>query len=265
MILGQEKLCKRIKGTTLDTFPRSILLVGATGSGKHMMCEYIASHLNIPMVDITNKLELSTINELYQKVEPHLYIIDVSKIGVKEENLILKFLEEPLRNSYILLLAITDNGILPTVVNRCQVWRMSPYSKDILKSFTTDGDDLLLSIAETPGQVIQLRGTNFNSMVELADKIINKIEVASAYNTLTLSNNIGFKGEMDKMDIRLFISLLMNRIVEKSKQIDDVRLMHAYILTKTMRENCETNNVDLKAIFEKYLLDLRLTMRGGII
>lgn len=264
MILGQEKLCSQISAMSLDSFPRSILLVGPSGSGKHLMCEFISEHLNIPLVDITTKLELSTINELYQKVEPHLYLIDVNRIGVKEENLILKFLEEPLKNSYIILIALTENGILPTVVNRCQMWRMAPYSKDILKSFTVEEDSLLLSIAETPGQVKQLRGTNFNDMIALADKIINKIGVASAYNTLTISDKLAFKNESDKIDVRLFTSLLINRIVEFCKQYDDGRLMSAYVLTKTMREHCNVNNVDLKAVFEKYLMELRTIMRGSV-
>lgn len=263
MIIGQEKLCNKIMSLTLDTFPRSILLIGLEGSGKHLVCEFISEHLNIPMVDITDKLELSTINELYQKVEPNLYLIDVNKIGVKEENLILKFLEEPLKNSYIVLIAMTENGILPTVVNRCQMWRMSPYSKEVLKSFATSENPLVISIAETPGQVIKLRDGNFTEMVALADKIINKIGVASAYNTLTLSDKLAFKGEPDKFDVRLFTGMLLSRIVEFSKQYDDGRLMTAYVLTKALRDNCSVNNVDTKALFEKYLMELRIAMRGG--
>lgn len=263
MIIGQEKLCNKITSLTLDTFPRSILLIGLEGSGKHLMCDFIANHLNIPMVDITDKLELSTINELYQKVEPHLYIIDVNKIGVKEENLILKFLEEPLKNSYIVLIAMTENGILPTVVNRCQMWRMSPYSKEVLSTFMENVDPLVISIAETPGQVLKLKGGNFNEMVTLADKIINRIGIASAYNTLTLSDKLAFKGESNKIDVRLFTGMLMSRIVEFSKQCDGENLMSAYVLTKTLRDNYNVNNVDMKALFEKYLMELRIIMRGG--
>jgi hypothetical protein len=100
-------------------------------------------------------------------------------------------------------------------------------------------------------------------MVELADKIINKIGVASAYNTLTISDKLAFKNESDKIDVRLFTSLLLNRIVEFCKNYDDGRLMSAYVLTKTMREHSNVNNVDLKAVFEKYLMDLRAIMRGS--
>ena len=264
MIIGQEKLCSKIDNMSLDTFPRTLLLIGPSGSGKHLMCNYIADTLNIDVLDITDKLELSLINELYQKVEPHLYLIDVNRISVKEENLILKFLEEPLKNSYIVLIALTENGILPTVLNRCQVWRLSPYSKETLKTFAEDIDSLVLSIAETPGQIIQLRGTNFTDAVSLADKIITKIAVASAYNTLTISDKIGFKGEMNKIDAKLFINLLMSRLVEFCKSNDDVRLFYAYALTKEMRESCNVNNVDTKAVFEKYLLDLRKLMRGEV-
>ena len=265
MILGQEKLCSSIDSFTLDTFPRSVLLIGQEGSGKHLICSYIANHLGVPLIDITDKLELSTINELYQKVEPHLYIIDVSRIGVKEENLILKFLEEPLKNSYIVLIALTENGILPTVVNRCQVWRMAPYSKELLSQFLLSDDSSVLSVAETPGQLQKLSGNNFSDMVALADKVINKIGVASAYNTLTISDKLAYKGERDKLDSTLFIGVLLNRVVEFCKGHDDVRLISAYMLTKELKEHCNVNNVDMKALFEKYLMELRLIMRGGVV
>ena len=104
MIKGQEKICNRIDSLTLDQFPRSLMLVGAKGSGKHLLVDYISHKFNLTTIDITTTLDQESIEELYNRAEPYLYIIRTNQISVKEENAILKFLEEPLKNSYIILL-----------------------------------------------------------------------------------------------------------------------------------------------------------------
>ena len=165
MIVGQEKLCKRIDRCTLDTFPRSLMLVGEEGSGKHLLCEYISKHLGLPIEDITESLSLETINDIYLKVEPYIYTIMVNRISVREENLILKFLEEPLKNSYIILIADTEIGLLPTIVNRCTVFQLQHYKKDVLLGFVNGKSQDVLEVAHTPGMVIKLCQHPFEDMI----------------------------------------------------------------------------------------------------
>ena len=99
MIIGQEKICNLIDNLSLDSFPRSLMLVGARGGGKHLICDYISNKFRLTSIDLTDSLELETIEEIYNRVEPYLYIIRINEITVKEENVILKFLEEPLKTS----------------------------------------------------------------------------------------------------------------------------------------------------------------------
>ena len=82
MITGQEKICNLIEKSTLDTFPRSLILVGPSGAGKHLICNEISLKFGLHIFDITNLLDLSTIDEIYQKVEPFIYIIKLSLIIV---------------------------------------------------------------------------------------------------------------------------------------------------------------------------------------
>ena len=119
MIRGQEILCNRIDSyINLDKFPRTLMLIGASGSGKHLLCEYIANKFSLQQIDITEIISLETIEEISQRVEPYLYIIEINKLSIKEQNIILKFLEEPLANSIIVLLAEIVGDILDTVKNR---------------------------------------------------------------------------------------------------------------------------------------------------
>lgn len=262
MIIGQEKICSLIDNTSLDDFPRSLMLVGARGGGKHLLCNYIASRFNLTVIDLTDTLDLETIEEIYNRVEPYLYLIRINEISVKEENLILKFLEEPLKNSFIVLIAETDMGILQTIINRCQIWYLQNYKREYLKTFLKTDNELVLEIAQTPGQVMELSECPFSEFIELADKIIDKISVASISNTLTLSNKLGFKQETNKLDGKLFVDILIFRLKERLKLVSDMRYYHAYNLTSSLRKNLGIRNLDYCALFEKYLIDLREIMKG---
>ena len=262
MIQGQDKICELIDSATLDSFPRSLMIVGPEGGGKHLICDYIAEKFQLQTVDLTSTLDLETIEELYNRVEPYLYTIMVNEISVKEENVILKFLEEPLKNSFIIPIAETDIGILPNILNRCQVWYLQNYSKEFLVTFLDGADSFILDIATTPGKVLQLRSIDLTSSVELADKILNKIEVASAANTLTLSNKIGFKDDSEHVDVKIFTDLLLARITHHWKYNIDIRWVQAYQLTSKLKQNLCIKNLDQRYLFENYLLALRNIMRG---
>ena len=265
MILGQEKLCNQIDNLTMDEFPRSLMLVGARGSGKHLIVDYIANKFKLTVRDITKTLNLETIEELYNRVEPYLYIINANELSVKEENVILKFLEEPLKNSYIVLLCETEVGLLNTIINRCQIWYLQNYSKELLRSFLSNNNEYVLTVASTPGQVIELCNTSFEDMLELADKIIDKIHIASVANTLSLSNKLNFKNESDKFDVRLFVDVLLQRFVEKYRTNSDNKYSTGYLRTVELKKKLYVHNLDCKALFEKYLVELRAIMRGEVV
>ena len=134
-ILGQEELCEKIDSTTIDSFPKSTLLIGKLGSGKHLLSSYIAQHLNLPLLDITEQLSNELITDIYLQIEPKIYLLDMSKLSVMQSNSILKLVEEPLKNSIVILLGESDSQIIPTILNRCSIWRLKPYSREQLKEF----------------------------------------------------------------------------------------------------------------------------------
>jgi hypothetical protein len=261
MIVGQEKICNMVRNSTLDTFPRTLMLVGEEGSGKHLICDYICSHLNLICVDITEKLSLETIDDIYQKVEPFVYTIKINEVSVKEENLILKFLEEPLKNSFIILIADTEIGVLPTILNRCRIWHLQHYKKDTLKSFMTTDDMRILDIARTPGMVLKLCSYPFGDMIDLANKILDNIHRAAVPNTLTLSKYIAFKDEKDKYDVDIFMSIMLSAISKRWAEVNDDRLVSAYTTTSDLCRSLRITGVDKKALFDRYLIDLSYVMR----
>jgi DNA polymerase III delta prime subunit len=172
-------------------------LLGEKGCGKHTVLNMLSEKLCLQVVDITKNLNFEYIMELQQKPEPYIYVISANELTVKSQNAMLKFIEEPLKNSFIVVLAESQNQLLPTVYNRCQILNFVPYSKDELFNFSTD--ELVLSIAKTPGQVKSLIDSgDMSGMIELANKMITKIGTANIPNILTISDKIAFKNEKDK-------------------------------------------------------------------
>ena len=159
------------------------------------------------------------------------------------------------------MLAETDIGLLQTILNRCQIWYLQNYTKSFLKQFVTD-NEFVLEIANTPGQVIQLNNSPITDMIELADRMLDKIHVASVSNTLSISDKVSFKDDNKKFNVLMFSKLLLNRIVNRSKSSSDKKYYNSYYLTSELVKKLQVKNLDQKSLFEKYLIELRTIMKG---
>jgi len=263
-IVGQSKLLNHINNLSLDTFPRSILLTGKRGSGKHLICEYISNILSISIVDISQNINLETIEQINSEVEPHLYIIDGKYLTIKNESVLLKFLEEPLKNAYIIILCENKQSIIPTVLNRCQVWSMDVYTKEQLNQFVEDEPDkeFMFEICETPGQIEIFKNQKISEMMNLADKMFDKIGYSNFSNMLTISNKINFKENNDKFDFYCFIDILCYVIKTKIFKNSNKFAFDMFGLTNDFKNSLSINNIDNKYLFEHYLIELRLLVRG---
>ena len=257
---SQKHIYNYIDKKARDTFPRSLLLLGESGCGKHTLCDYIAEKLNLQLVNISENLNFDFIMQLYEKPEPYLYIIEASKISVKEQNIILKFIEEPMKNAFIVLLAETSNQLLPTILNRCQQLSFNPYTTEELKELTHD--ELILKIARTPGQVNSLLSNNLQDIVTLVDKIINKIGSANLPNVLTIPDKLAFKQEKDKFDIECFSRTLNYMLLEKIKQDNNPKYLEMYKLVGEWNRKRKAPTIVQNFLFESYLVNMHMLMKG---
>ena len=66
-IIGQDKLLNYIDSKRRDTFPRSLILLGESGCGKSTVINYISDKLNLPLIDITDNINIDFITSLYEK------------------------------------------------------------------------------------------------------------------------------------------------------------------------------------------------------
>lgn len=257
-ILYQDKLLSHINRFTINTLPHTILLKGHQGSGKHLVCNYISDYFNLPLVDITEELNLEKITEIYLSPLPQMYLIDSDKISVKEQNIILKFLEEPSNLIFIVLLN-SNNLLLDTIKNRCYNLDLQRYTKDNLKTFlTSDITDqsllnLIIEISKTPGDVIKFSNVNFIDMYNFANKIFQYIKTANLSNCLTISNKLYFDNFIDNnYNVDLFCKVLLHI----SKSISP----NIYILTNELNNALFIPHINKKLLFEKYIINLKYSI-----
>ena len=263
VILGQDEILDRVDKATLDTFPRSLILFGDRGSGKHLIIDYIKDHLKLGVIDISESISQEVIDEIMVSPNPAIYFINSSQLTARKQNVLLKFLEEPLKNSYIVILTESLATLLPTIINRCQVWTLKKYEFELLSSLC-DNDEQILAIATTPGQIEALKTQDVSSMFSLANTMVDRISNANYANILTITSKLDFDGkDTNKFNIIFFITTLIKVLRDKvvNCEQNNQRYVDAFILTKKLYNDTYIANINLQNLFECYLTNLKAVLR----
>ncbi len=269
-MIGQDKIIEKINKLTLDTFPRSILLLGESGSGKKTLInEVVIPKLNLPLIDITDSISLDVIYDIYLRSEPYIYIIDMRRLSVKKENAILKLVEEPLKNSFLILIDSNKNNIIPTIVNRCQVWELEKYSKETLQYFLTTKFDnypdyfYLTDIFNTPGQLLNITtNDNVKEILSFIDTIINNIGTANVANILNISNRIDYKNDDNKKwNYEVFCKLLIHKIQKACVETPNLKSYRLFLETKNLVNDSNIPHINKQHLFENYLYKIKYILR----
>ena len=217
MVSGQEKVYDLINKFDLSTLPHSILLIGEEGSGQNDICRYITEKFSLLDLDLTGNLSHEFIDKIYLSGgNPTLYTLNLNKITEKDQNILLKLYEEPNPFTYIILLGENTSTLLETIITRSYQINLCRYTPDQLSKYLDEGDDpLILKVCHTPGQVEIAKHTDIKSLYFLCQNIIERINKANYFNTLTISDKINFKDEYSKFDLKLFIRMLSYVMIEK--------------------------------------------------
>lgn len=264
-MIGQKNLLNKIRSYNIDTFPRTVILVGEKGIGKHTLAALVKDEiLNLPLLDITSNLNAEYIDEIYRNPNPFIYLIDLSEMTEKNQNVLLKFAEEPLNNAFIILLAENKNLVLNTIINRAVVFEFEPYSKQELSSFITNeiDTDLILSVLRTPGKILNTNINNIREMFEVAEKIVNKIGAANYPNTLTIASKVNFKDDYSKFDLEIFFDVTCFSLFSHYLNAGDITTLKMYYLLRDQRKKLIDKRLNKELLFENLLTKLWKLARG---
>ena len=258
-MIGQDKLTDRI---TNEEVPKSNLIIGEKGAGKHTLIKEICARHNLDCVDITDNISKDLIDDLYISPVAHAYIIDIVELSAKsryinKENAVLKFIEEPPSNSVIFIVAEYESQVIDTIKNRCVVWKFSPYNINDLRQFRSYENDFMYFLLDTPGKILTGKDEDYYiSLFKICNSVIDNIDRANVSNTLSLEKHMRFVNE-DGYDLTLFLIcmkyLLRQRILQSSSQED----IDAFDLTRQFIEWSHILNVNERHLFDNYILTLK--------
>ena len=256
-MIGQDLLLTKLDSYSVDIFPKSNLLIGEKGCGKHSFVAHFCMNNDIDMLDISDYISHEFLLSLYTKPNQVSYIIDINKISEKsrylnKENALLKFIEEPPINAFIFVLVEYDIQVLDTIRNRCIEWKFNPYTISELKSLRMFNDDRVYSILNTPGKLIKGGPEEYYlEGFDLCNKILDNIKKANISNTLSLDRHLS------KYDLSVLLSIMRTILYNRCKGIWDKKNIDAYNLTLSCIRKSHVFNINKQSLFDNFILELK--------
>ena len=208
-------------------------------SSNHTNLIYNNSHPNVRVLrkeydEKTKKLKNNIIINQIRELESFIYqfsidgspkfiIIDNSDdLNINSSNALLKILEEPKKNIYIILITNIISKLLPTIRSRCIKFKFSDPTFDQFNEIISNQEELidknilkfLYDLSEgSPGLAIQLYSENFREIFDHLIEIFKEKKSLSS-NILQLSNQVG---TYSNDQFILFLSLIKFIIVHTTK------------------------------------------------
>lgn len=168
---------------------------------------------------IEDKFSQTSINQLGIKI----YIINlIENLRPNEANALLKFLEEPLDNTYAILTTENEYSILPTILSRTEIVRFSSVDKndlidECIKLGVNKKDAEILTFFQNDASMIKEETENedYLEVKKYVENFINLLPNKEKLRFFVLNEiNPNLKS---KIQIRLFIDLLIIYLKEANK------------------------------------------------
>ena len=168
---------------------------------------------------IEDKFSQTSINQLGIKI----YIINlIENLRPNEANALLKFLEEPLDNTYAILTTENEYSILPTILSRTEIVRFSSVNKndlidECIKLGVNKKDAEILTFFQNDASMIkeEIENENYLEAKQYVENFINLLPNKDKLRFFVLNEiNPNLKS---KIQIRLFIDLLIIYLKEANK------------------------------------------------
>ena len=168
---------------------------------------------------IEDKFSQTSINQLGIKI----YIINlIENLRPNEANALLKFLEEPLDNTYAILTTENEYSILPTILSRTEIVRFSSVNKndlidECIKLGVNKKDAEILTFFQNDASMIkeEIENENYLEVKKYVENFINLLPNKDKLRFFVLNEiNPNLKS---KIQIRLFIDLLIIYLKEANK------------------------------------------------
>ena len=236
-IIGQNKLLSKIDTYyTMNSLPKTMMFIGQTGCGKHMIAKYVAETFKLDYKEINEDVSNVELADYRHSTIDTLYVIDLNKFTEKQQNQFLLWIEEPSKSVYVILTATSEAGVLSTILNRCIKYNFEPYTKEQIEQITnTSVNDLAFKIFQTPGKLLNLTEQSFNELMHLAGQTVTNISRVEYANALVTATKINYKDLYNKIDFDLFFDAMEYLALEDYKNTANI-VEHSNIIKEEKKE-----------------------------
>lgn len=256
-IIGQTKLMSIIDSYTLQSLPKTLMLVGPSGCGKHTVAKYLTEKFEFDYVEIDENIIAAELESFLYKTINTLYLIDLNKFSEKQQNQFLKFIEEPSKSVYVLLITNSEVAVLDTVLNRCTKHYFEPYTVEQVSQITNSAiNDLAFKIFRTPGKLLNLTENSFKDILALAEKVVKKINIAPYANAISISTKINYKDLYNKIDYNLFFDVVEYLAFEDFKNNNSLQSLTVFNVTNKFKQHATQTNLIKEMLMLNYLTTL---------
>ncbi len=232
------------------------------------------SHINVNIIEpidgvikkeqITNLLKEVSMKTLEKGSRVHI-IKDADKLNQASSNALLKFIEEPFPNNYIILTTQNVNKLLSTIISRSQVLHFKPIKKEILEKHLIENGvnkDMAYVLSHLTSNIERANELISEGLVTTIMETIKKLLLTEnakkdKYVTYLISNaNLPKK---DSYFNRLFFEIYSLFLEEKIHYIENpTKNIHFYDVFKGMDVYDEdikeiTRQLDVICEYEKRL------------
>lgn len=254
-IIGQTKIISMID--KLEQAPKTVLLLGPKGCGKHLLVNYLAEKYNLASIELTSSVSAEELEDYSHSTIDTLYLIDLGSFTEKQQNVLLKFIEEPTKSVYIALIANSEAGILPTILNRCMKLKFEPYSKrDVELILNRPVNDLAFQIFQTPGKLLNLTDTALADLIRVGTEVVSQISSKSYGQALSISTKINYKDLYSKLDFILFFDTVAYLALEDYKNTGNKKSFDIFIITNKFKQYTNHSGLIKEALMLNYLTTL---------
>ena len=268
-MIGQKHLSEILyKMVQDDKLPRLIILVGARGSGRGMMCQYIGDILGVDTMEHDTKAEVvrEVVDEAYKTSAKVLHIFrDIDDMSKASKNALLKVIEEPPNGAYFVMTSKDiSNQALATIRSRGTVFYMDAYTQDELMQYarsyypnTTTDLNKVVKICETPYEVDEMMSCGAEEFFEYVDKVIDNIAVVSGSNSFKIGERLAFKASDDnKYDLTLFFKIFMKKCSDLIAE-EPLKYAEGVKITSKYLQELSVAAVQKQPVFDEWLLQIR--------
>ncbi|MEO8209985.1 MAG: hypothetical protein ABI840_05460 [bacterium] len=170
-----------------------------------------------------NDIRISSIRRIKREIymtgktgKKKIFVISkCDMMNPQSSNSLLKILEEPPKNSILILTTSKINSLLPTIIGRCQKIKFDSISKDNIIKYINEKDDSISGLnadffAElSEGSITKCNDILGKNYLELRDKVLDMLNSVISNQNLKLGNDIDFIiGKKDKERVKQFLMML---------------------------------------------------------